>query len=433
MARAVTQEKPSPQTRASDPQVVPHLFPAPAPAARMRARHHGVLFAFLLLVLAPLVTLGGYLWLRAADQYASTTAFSVRSEEGTANLGLLGGLALLGGSTASDMDVLHDFLLSQDIVAAVDARLDLRAIYARDWPRDRLFAFDPSGTIEDLHRHWHRQVRVIHDRSAGLITLRVTAPTADQAQAIATAIHEEGSRMINDLARAARIGATLSTEEELTAAQDRVRAAREAMTLFRARSQIIDPQADFQGRIALIHMLESQLTEEMVTLDLLRGATRPDDPRIAQAERRAEVIARRIAVERGRFGGSDPAGTGDRPAPLAAGDPVMADPGMAGDGSPAAPDDGGAMDYAHLMAEYERLLVTQQFAEEAHLAALAAHDLAQAGARRQARFLAVHVRPTLAERALYPRRWVILGTAGLLLMAFWAMGVLVYYSIRDRR
>jgi capsular polysaccharide transport system permease protein len=56
-----------------------------------------------------------------------------------------------------------------------------------------------------------------------------------------------------------------------------------------------------------------------------------------------------------------------------------------------------------------------------------------AAAARQSRYLVAHVRPTLAERSLYPDRpKLALSVAGVAFL-LWSLGVLVYYSVRDRR
>ena len=86
-----------------------------------------------------------------------------------------------------------------------------------------------------------------------------------------------------------------------------------------------------------------------------------------------------------------------------------------------------------LLAEFERLSVDRRFAEETYTAALAAFDQAQAEARRKSRYLAAHVQPTLAETAQYPRRIVLLAMVGFFLISGWAIAVLVFYSLRDRR
>ncbi len=59
--------------------------------------------------------------------------------------------------------------------------------------------------------------------------------------------------------------------------------------------------------------------------------------------------------------------------------------------------------------------------------------MARAEARRQSRYLAAHVEPTLAERALYPRRATITGLAALFLLLGWSVLMLVWYNVRDNR
>ncbi len=81
---------------------------------------------------APFVATTAYLYTRAADQYHSEVAFSIRSEEvGNAAAGLLGALTSIGKGTASDTDILFEYIRSQEIVQAIDAKLDLRAIWNR--------------------------------------------------------------------------------------------------------------------------------------------------------------------------------------------------------------------------------------------------------------------------------------------------------------
>ncbi|MEM9756136.1 MAG: capsule biosynthesis protein, partial [Pseudomonadota bacterium] len=345
--------RPAPRLRiapGSDPAGLE--FPLAGPARR-RARHWAVLLSFLILVALPACLAGWYLWTRAADQYASRVAFSVRSEDRGAALELLGGISELSGSSSSDTDILYDFLQSQELVATLDAELDLRAIWSRVSPEiDPVFAYHAPGTIEDLVQHWQRKVRIGYDSATGLIDIRVLAFDPDDARAIATALQAEATRMINDLSAAARDDAVSFARAERDRAEARLSDARLALTEFRNRTQIVDPTLDTAGQMGLVTNLQAQLAAALIELDVLRETTRDSDPRIAQAERRIAVIDARIEAERAVIG------TG-------------------GDGTA----------YADLVAEYERLSVDQQFAQEAYTAARAAYDLALAEAQRQTRYL----------------------------------------------
>lgn len=373
----------------------------PAGAARLKGRHFGLLLSFLLLVLAPAGASAVYLYAVAKDQYASRVGFSVRREEVSSAIEILGGITNLSGSSTTDTDVLFEYIRSQPMVRRVDERLDLRAIYTL--PEDPVFALAPGATIEDLTDYWGRMVKVFYDSASGLIELRVQAFTPEDAQAVAQAVFEESSALINTLSNIARDDATRYAKEELDRAVERLVEARQALTEFRARTQIVDPQADIQGRMSLLATLEGQLVEALIDLDLLRDTTRETDPRVQQAERRVAVIEGRIATERARFG--------------------MADSG-AGE-----PDDA----YATLVAEFERLQVDREFAEQAYLSALGAYDVALAEARRQSRYLAAYIEPTRAESAEYPQREAILALVAVFALIGWSILALVYYSIRDRR
>ena len=372
------------------------LLPTSAPSRKPR-RHSWIALSFLAWIVAPALAAAWYLHAVAADQFTSTVAFSVRKEEVVSPVELFGGIADMTTSGGSDSDILHAFIASQEMVARLERRLSLSERFARP-ERDPVFAYDPSGTIEDLLEYWRRMVRVTYDRSTELIEVRVLAFTPEDARTIATAIYDESARLIEDLSAIAQDDTIAFAADELDRAVERLKRAREALTAFRSRTQIVDPNADLQGQMGLLSNLEQQLAEALIQADLLRTSTRAGDPRIIQAELRIEVIEARIADERRNLGHA-----------------------------------GGGDDYATKLSEYERLSVDREFAEQAYTAALATYDKALAEARRKSRYLVAHIKPTLAEASEFPRKDVLLGLVAFFLTISWAIAILVYYSIRDRR
>ncbi|MBT9247662.1 sugar transporter (plasmid) [Gemmobacter fulvus] len=370
----------------------------------MHPRHHGLMISFALMVLVPVILAMVYLWTVSADQYASTVGFTVRREEGgSASAELLGGLAQFAGSTgSSETDILYEFIQSQEIVASIDERIGLTDLYAEHWPGDPLFSLWPDASIEDLQWYWKRMVRISYDQSSHLIELRVLAFEAEDAQRIAGEIVASSQRMINDLNTQAREDVMRYANEDLDAAVARLKAAREALSRFRTRTQIVDPAADIQGRMGVLNNLQQQLAEALIEYDIVLGTTNEGDPRRVQSARRIEVIRDRIAAERQTFATSD-------------------DVGIAGE------------NYPTLIAEFESLTVDMQFAEETYRAALAGVDVARAKASRQTLYLAPYINPTLPQTAEFPQRFVLAGLIALFLGMAWAIMTLVYYSIRDRR
>ena len=93
----------------------------------------------------------------------------------------------------------------------------------------------------------------------------------------------------------------------------------------------------------------------------------------------------------------------------------------------------GTTGFADIVGEFERLTVDRQFAEQSYTAALAAFDAAIAESRRQSRYLAAHIHPTLAESPIYPNRPATLGLVAFFSFLIWSLLVLVGYSLKDRR
>lgn len=376
--------------------VAPVIIRPMAQKAKIRPRHRLVVLSLLVVVALPLLIAAAYLWGVAKDQYASTVGFSVRREDSGGAADLLGGLSGLTKSSSSDTDILYEYLRSQKLVADMDARMDLRTLWSKP-SGDPIFVLDPDGTIEDLVDYWKRMVKTSYDSATGLIEVRVLAFEPADATGIAQALLDESARMINQLSAAAREDAVRFAREELKVAEDRLRTAREAMTSFRVKNQIVDPATDFQAQAGLVGTLENQLAEAQIEIDLLADSGEAD-PRLVQAKRRAEVIVARIAAERAKVGA-----------------------------------DGGQKDYAALAGDYERLLVDREFAEQSYVAALSTFDSARSESQRTSRYLAAHVLPTTAEVSRYPERLVILGLLGLFLMLLWSIATLVVYSLKDRR
>lgn len=371
-----------------------------AGATKPKARHWYTIASFFVLVLLPVAASAFYLYVKASDQYASTVAFSVRTEEVSSAVELLGGITELSGSSSSDTDILYEFIQSQGLVADIDQQLDLRGMWSKP-ENDPVFAYSRPGTIEDLVKYWQSMVQIAYDTSSGLMEIRVLAFDPDDATLIANAVLNASSEMINGLTAIAREDSIRYAREELGFAVERLKNAREVVSKFRNVNQILDPTVDLQTQAGIIGTLQVQLTEALIELDLLKETSRPSDPRIAQVQRRIVVIEERIDAERRKLGLGTETEQGDV--------------------------------FANVLGEFERIVVDQEFAEQSYISAQAAFDSAQAEARRQSRYLAAHILPTKAERSEYPRREVLIFLVGLFLTISWSILVLLLYALKDRR
>lgn len=365
--------------------------------ARASRRHIVIAASFVLLVLLPVASVAWYLYARAADQYASYVGFLVRSEGGAAQLGALGGLAELAGSSSSkETDILYKFIQSGALVKQVDAMLDLKTIWSRP-SDDPVFAYRGDGSPESLLSHWKRQVSIYYDQ--GMLDLRVLSFRPEDSRAIADAILEQSQHLLNRINAVAREDAMRYATEDLDRAVERLKVARQKVSSFRQENQLINPTASVTGQEGILTSLQAQLADAVVQLGMVRANSGVGDPRVAQAELRVQVIHDQIEEQRKNIASS--------------------------------------LDEDHnlsrIVSEYEAIEVDRQFAEAAYTSAMAASENARAEAGRNSLYLASYVIPEEATIAEYPRRARILTMAAGFILSLWLVGVLIYYGSRDRR
>lgn len=371
--------------------------PAGAQAMGLKPRHALVLGSFLAVVLAPLTIVASYLFFVAADQYHSTAAFSIRSEESNSAVsGLLGALTQVSSGSASDPDILFEYIRSQEIVEELDAEIGLSAIYRRA-PDDWFFSLNEDSTIEDLLAQWDSMVHVTYESSNGILQIQTEAFTPDDAHLIAEAILQKSSLLVNKLSETARADAIRFASEELAEAEANLHDVRRRLTEFRRANRIVDPRADAQGQLGILTALQTELARALIERDSLTVNVQANDPRVTNLDTRIDSINKRIEAERHDLSGSAASATVD------------------------------------IFGEYEDFLVQQEFANAAYTQALAGLSAARAEARRQARYIAIHVEPTLAQTSLYPRSLLLTALTALFCLLGWAVVMLVYYNVRDNR
>jgi len=124
----------------------------PAPVKPPMRKRHGLIIAtFLFFVLVPAALATYYLFFLAVDQYHSRTSFSIRSEEIQNPLEALSAFTQTGQGSASDIDILHDFIRSQPLVEKLDGELDIQSMFRR-YPDD--FIFSLRSTIQPGLSMW---------------------------------------------------------------------------------------------------------------------------------------------------------------------------------------------------------------------------------------------------------------------------------------
>ncbi|QUS58863.1 lipopolysaccharide biosynthesis protein [Pseudovibrio brasiliensis] len=363
-----------------------------------------------LMVLVPGALGSTYFLFIASDRYSSTVGFSVRGMDGTTAggdfLGALTGLASVG-TTTTDSFILMDYLRGREVVERLSSDEDIITHFS-DSDIDFIYRLDDKLPIEELVGYWQGMISTSFDNTSSIIEVEVQAFTPEMTERIATRVLSYGAELVNTLSQNARRDAVKFAEEEVRRAELRLKIIRMRMKDFRSAESSIDPTRNAEVQIELIAGLEKQLLDTRSRLATLVGTIDESSPTIRQLRKQEEVLIKQILNKKDEISGrnltssQEPSGATDRLSSLSS-----------------------------LLANYEELVVEQEFAQQAYTAALAGLERSRAEADRQQRYLAVFNPPSKPEDAIYPRRVINSLILLVALFAMWALATVITYSIRD--
>ncbi|PKB19006.1 capsular polysaccharide transport system permease protein [Novosphingobium kunmingense] len=370
-----------------------------APEAALPRSRRGL--AFVVLVVVPSLLTLLWLLLFASPQYQSRTEYVIRGIE--AERPAPGALAELiagpqaGGNAAREAEVIKDFLLSPDAIAALKARgIDVVRLYNRadaDILSRLRFAEPRAETLLDYYRG---KVDVDYDKDKGVTTLAVRAFAPADAQKLAQALLVLGEGQVNAFnTRAVDAGIALA-QKDMDAAQADLLAIQTALTRFRDVSGALDPARQVEGESAQLLALQGQLAREKASLASMRGFLAPSAPQV-------EVQASRVAALEAQVGALRSGTTGP------------------------------STDAAQRLNAFEQLKLRQDFAAKRYESARAALDSARAQADKQRLFFVSVVKPGLPEKPVRPRPWRTAFALFVGLSVAFAIGWLILAGIREHQ
>ncbi|WP_372352988.1 RkpR, polysaccharide export protein [Pararhizobium sp. BT-229] len=370
----------------------------------IRLRHAMIVVSFLAFVVIPAVFASLYMIFVAADQYHSSSSFSVRSIEAAGTSDILGMFTQAStGNTLSDSYILIDFIRSERMLAEVEKKFDLEKIYAARG-LDYFYGMASGEPVEDKLAYWRNMVDVNFDHASGIMQLQVKAFDPLQSQEIAKFVIEQSEILVNNLSASARDGVLQGAQDEVLLAENRLTKARVAVREYRDVSQEVDPVEGAKLAAQLIGGLEAQLVQMNADLATARTQMGEDTPRVRVLKARISSVEEQLTGERQRLGSGNASG-----------------------GSQSA-----SGDVAGRIQQYEVLETEREFAERAYTASLASLEKARIDANNKQRYLAVFIEPTLSQMAQYPARFLNSFLVMLGLLFAWAVFVMGYYNIRDR-
>lgn len=357
-----------------------------------RAFQRGLWASFIVFLAAPVLVASVYWGLIASKQYLTETKFALRgSEDSFAALGVGGG----DERQIQDSQVVTKYILGRSMVHALDKSIDLRRMFSRPGV-DYFSRFDPDDPIETLEKYWKKRVDANVDMMSGIISVQVRAFTPEDSLAIMQQVIEFSERLVNELSTRSRRDSLEQAQSELTRAEERLKIATVNMRDARNAEGVIDAPAAAEAINKIIVQLRLDLAAAQESLALQSSALATQSPQVKLLNARVESLKKQIAEYTTLIASNE------NNASLA---------GRAGKLSE---------------RQVELSLAQQQYA-----LASATYESARIDLERQRAYLVPFLRPTLAEKSVYPRRWlewaIIAGPAVL----GWALIAGLAFLIRD--
>jgi len=356
--------------------------------------------SFLLAVVLPTILVGLYYAFIASPHYRAETRFSVRGME-KSTLETLGLSALPGATTqAQDAYIVIDYIHSKQVITDVRDKLniDLRQFFSHP-DIDLAYRIDPDMPLDKFINYWRWMVDASFNSTTSITTFEVTAFSGEDAQAIANAVLNVSTKLVNQLSTVAREQLINSAQAEVNRTEDRLIAARQSVEDFRDVEQISDPTREAESDQVIIQGLEKTLIELKSRRASLLSTVDVSSPSVRVLDRQIASYTTELDHKRRGIGAGQSGATGAT--------------------------------LSSKLTQYNSLVFEQEFAEKAYATALASLETSQAEARRQDRYFAIAVEPSIPEISLYPLRLINTLIAGLVLCILWLIGYLVVQAVRD--
>ncbi|MGH6763324.1 MAG: hypothetical protein ACRECW_17260 [Phyllobacterium sp.] len=369
---------------------------------RRATNRHWTMLSFIGCVIVPTIVVAFYYAFIASGQFRSETLFAVRGTT-TSPLSLLGLAALPGTNVqAGDAYIVANYIQSKQVLLDVREKqgIDMRSFFSKP-EIDAAYRIDPQLSFDEFLDTWNWMADVEFNSTTGITTFRVNAFTAEDAQKISATVLKVAEDLVNRLSDSARQQLISTAHEEVARTEERLTSARNAVEVFRDREQALDPQLVAQSEQTIIRELQTNLADLQARRNALL-ITSKDSPTLRVLNRQVDALEQQIATQKRRVG------SGEASSPLT-----------------------GDRNLSSVYTDYNALLLEQEFAEKAYTSALTALEQSMNEARKQDRYFAIILAPSLPEVALFPHRLIntLLAAAGFFVL--WLFGYLITQSIRD--
>ncbi|MDG4647927.1 capsule biosynthesis protein [Roseibacterium sp. SDUM158017] len=237
-------------------------------------------------VLLPTLLVAYYYFRVATPMYATNTEFVIqKAESGAGAGGGLGGLLGSGGfATVQESITVQAFLESREAMLRLDEELGFRGHFSGD-DIDPLTRLAPDATVEAMYDTYRRHLQIGYDPTEGLIRMEVAAADPQVSQAFSEALIRYAEERVDQMSQRLRGDQMAGARESFEEAESRVLEAQNRVLNLQEQRGVLSTEAEVSTVFGQIQNFETQLQEERLRLDELLAVSRPNETRVAVAER----------------------------------------------------------------------------------------------------------------------------------------------------
>jgi len=362
-----------------------------------KARKRALLLRFFLGVVLPTLLGVAYYGFLASDRFESTALFNIQAVDNRQSASMDSLFGVLPGASATGRDTLtvRDFILSREVLERLNNDHGFVAHY-KNPAHDIISRMNADATMEDAFDYYQDVVRLDYDSISGVLTLTVTAYTAEAAQKFSEAILHYSEDAVNKLSERSRDDQTIFARKEVKLSEDRLENARKEVLKLQAERGEFSPESSASEALSVRHNLEVTLANSRAELMGARAYMSETAPQVIALQQKVNALAAQIKQESRRL---------------------------------VAPNEADGLNAS--MAEFESAIFEKELAQAGYQSAVASLEIARQDAARQHRYLVRIARPSLADESTTPNRPLGMFTVFIASILLLGIGTLLNASIRE--
>lgn len=300
--------------------------------------------------------------------YISETKFAVRSAStSTAGVDFASQVFKIPSSSLQDAKIVEEYLKSIDAFNDIDKELSLVSHYSSsDYDLFSRLWKDP--TVNEKQSFWNKVSFVTVNQDSNVVIFSVRAYTPDMAYNIASTALKESETLINKMNEKAREDAISIAQNEVKASEARLALAQDNLKNFRNKYKDLDLKSTATSYQSTILELEAKATELRTQISSMQAYMNENAPQITFLKSQLSGIEKQIAKEKSNITAATPNG-----------DSVN-----------------------NLVAEYQRLIVEEEFANKQLVFSMTSLEQAKLEAQAKSLYVVTVSNPTMPDEDLYP-------------------------------